>query len=154
MKTVPKTNCILHTTDSPEHLAYYLWSLSVLQVYPGSVADESDNIINTYQWVPVDANHTIVYRSWFFKNSKPTAKQMKLIETDRTTFFAEVINIIEAVQRGMKNRGYRPGPLVVGKQGMGTINSENGIYALHQLLRNALKEETSMRDQKMDISCG
>ena len=92
MMTIPKGNFILHTACShPEgkqgykldhsidhqtrYVAYYMWPLSGLQVYPGS-------LVNTYHWLPVDANHTRVYRTWFFKNGEPSKEQMELIKTD------------------------------------------------------------------------
>ncbi|RUW32562.1 aromatic ring-hydroxylating dioxygenase subunit alpha, partial [Mesorhizobium sp. M2A.F.Ca.ET.015.02.1.1] len=48
----------------------------------------------------------------------------------------EDIHIVEAVQRGLHNRGYRPGPLVIDpKCG---VNSEHSVRMLQQWMREAV----------------
>jgi len=148
MFTHPKENYVLHSACShPEgkqsyalnhsieretrYAAYYVWPLSGLQIYPGS-------LVNTYHWVPIDANQLIVYRTWYFKNSEPTEEQMKLIQTDLQTTYTEDVQLLESVQRGMQNRGYKPGPIVIKKDGVGTMNSENGVFAIQRMVLDAL----------------
>ena len=55
---------------------------------------------------------------------------------DRETTVEEDIHLVESVQRGLKSRGYKPGPLVLDpKCG---VNSEHSIKALQQWMREAV----------------
>ena len=51
------------------------------------------------------------------------------------TTVAEDIGLVESVQRGLKSRGYRPGPLVVDPEG--GVNSEHSVMVLQQWMREA-----------------
>ena len=55
---------------------------------------------------------------------------------DRETTVEEDIHLVESIQRGMKSRGYRPGPLVLDPKG--GVNSEHSIRALQQWMREAV----------------
>ncbi len=44
--------------------------------------------------------------------------------------------LVESVQRGLRSRGYRPGPLVVDPRG--GVNSEHSIKVLQQWMREAI----------------
>ena len=47
----------------------------------------------------------------------------------------EDIHLVQSVQRGLKSRGYRPGPLVVDpKSG---VDSEHSVKALQSWMRDA-----------------
>ncbi len=105
-----------------------------MQIYPGGV-------VNTYHWFPLDVNNTVVHRSWFFEGSEPTPEQWEIIELDRTTTFAEDLSIIDSVQRGMRSRGYSPGPLVLDPSGVATTLSENTAFELKKLVLEALGED-------------
>jgi hypothetical protein len=55
---------------------------------------------------------------------------------DRATTVEEDIHLVESVQRGLKSRGYVPGPLVVDpKCG---VNSEHSIMHLQRWMREAI----------------
>ena len=52
------------------------------------------------------------------------------------TTVAEDIRLVESVQRGLKSRGYKTGPLVLNPE-FG-VNSEHSIKAIHDWVREAL----------------
>lgn len=147
-RIAPGTNCLLHTAvsqprgkqayeidlsdpNATKYASFYLWPTFSVQIYPGGV-------VNTYHWFPQDVNNTVVYRSWFFESSEPTEDQWELIELDRVTTFAEDLTIIDSVQRGMKSRGYSPGPLVLDPSGVATTSSENTAFELKKLVMDAV----------------
>jgi phenylpropionate dioxygenase-like ring-hydroxylating dioxygenase large terminal subunit len=57
----------------------------------------------------------------------------ELAVQDRATTVEEDIHLVESQQRGFKNRGYRPGPLVIDPAG--GVNSEHSIKVLQQWMR-------------------
>ncbi len=147
-RITPATNCLLHTAtsqprgkqayeldpDDPnatKYASFFLWPTFSVQIYPGGV-------VNTYHWFPIDVENTVVHRSWFFDSAEPTPEQAAIIELDRTTTFAEDLTIIDSVQRGMRNRGYTPGPLILDPSGVATTRSENTAHELKKLLLDAL----------------
>lgn len=149
-KIAPGTNCLLHTAvsqprgkqayeidlvnpNASKYASFYLWPTFSCQIYPGGV-------VNTYHWYPHDVGNTTVYRSWFFDDPKATEDQWEIIELDRTTTFAEDLTIIDSVQRGMKSRGYKPGPLVLDPSGVATTLSENTAFELKRLVLKSLNE--------------
>ena len=106
--------------------SWYLWPMFSFQVYPG-------NVLNTYHWRAVDAGHVVVWRGWYSSGGRDDAAVRKLAKQDRETTVAEDIRLVESVQRGLKSRGYRPGPLVV-DPGCGAM-SEHSIATLQRWLR-------------------
>ena len=99
------------------------------QVYPG-------NVLNTYHWRAVDADHVMLYRGWYSVDGAedPVARQLAI--QDRETTVEEDIHLVESVQRGLKSRGYVPGPLVMDpKCG---VSSEHSIYHLQKWMREAI----------------
>lgn len=117
--------------NATQYGGFYLWPTFSLQVFPG-------NVVNSYHWFPLDVEHTIVYRTWYFDSQEPTPEQWDLIALDRTTTFAEDLALVNAVQRGLKSRGYQPGPLVLDPSGVATITSENTTFELKKLVLKAL----------------
>ena len=82
--------------------------------------------------------HVIVWRGWYARDGEdgdiPTHFGWPL--QDRETTVEEDIHLVESVQRGIKSRGYRPGPLVVDpKYG---VNSEHSVQVLQQWMRAAV----------------
>ena len=75
----------------------------------------------------------------FFDSAEATPEQWEIIELDRTTTFAEDLSIINSVQRGLKSRGYQPGPLILDPSGVATTLSENTAFELKKLVLEALK---------------
>ena len=59
----------------------------------------------------------------------------QLAVQDRETTAEEDIHLVESVQRGLKSRGYRPGPLVM-DPACG-VNSEHSIAVLQSWMRDA-----------------
>ena len=59
----------------------------------------------------------------------------QLAVQDRETTVEEDIHLVESVQRGLKSRGYRPGPLVM-DPACG-VNSEHSIAMLQSWMRDA-----------------
>lgn len=124
----------LSDPNATKYASFFLWPTFSIQIYPGGV-------VNTYHWFPVDVENTVVHRSWFFGSPEPTPEQWEIIELDRTTTFAEDLTIIDSVQRGMKSRGYRPGPLVLDPSGVATTLSENTAFELKKLVLAALASQ-------------
>ena len=60
----------------------------------------------------------------------------KLAVQDRETTVEEDIHLVESVQRGLKSRGYRPGPLVLDPNC--GVASEHSVQALQQWMREAV----------------
>ena len=55
---------------------------------------------------------------------------------DRETTVAEDIRLVESVYRGLKSKGYVPGPLVLDPEG--GVMSEHSIAKLQQWMRDAV----------------
>jgi len=117
-----------YDTQGSDYNSFYFWPGASIQIYPGGM-------INTYHWRPQEANLSRVYRSWFSKDGTISSDLQKVIDLDKTTTFAEDIDLLNNVQRGLHNMGYKPGPLVCHEeQG---IDSEHSVVALHQWLKQA-----------------
>jgi hypothetical protein len=97
-----------------------------VQCYPGG-------ILNTFRWVPLAVDRTLLIRQWWFRQPTPSAEEREVIDLDWDTTVSEDLKLLASVQRGMRSRGYRPGPLVLNPSGVADINSENPVLHLHQL---------------------
>lgn len=146
----PQGYCLRHTTEcqnldrmsypidlqaNPHAGAYsswFLWPGFSFQVYPG-------NLLNTYHWRPVDAENVTVWRGWYAAEGQDTETPRRLAVQDRETTVEEDIRLVESVQRGLKSRGYRPGPLVVDPRC--GVNSEHSVGILQQWMREAVSDE-------------
>lgn len=143
---MPHGKCLRHTTEcqnlenmtydinsgfahSREYSSWFLWPMFSFQVYPG-------NVLNTYHWRAVAVDKVVVWRGWYGWEGCDKAQILALAEQDRTSTLAEDIGLVEAVQRGLGSRGYRPGPLVVDPDC--GVNSEHSIKALHEWMRAAV----------------
>lgn len=143
----PQGYCLRHTTEcqnldqmsypidltanprAGDYSSWYLWPLFSFQVYPG-------NVLNTYHWRAVDVDHVVVWRGWYSIDGEDSDNVRRLAIQDRATTVEEDIHLVESVQRGLKSRGYRPGPLVVDpKCG---VNSEHSVKALQSWMRDAV----------------
>ena len=109
------------------------------QVYPG-------NILNTYHWRAVDVDHVVVWRGWYAVDGMSSKVLADLAQQDRQTTVAEDIDLVESVQRGLRSRGYRPGPLVVDPAG--GVNSEHSVQMLQQWMRDAVDKDSNINRQK------
>ena len=112
-----------------EYSSWFLWPMFSFQVYPG-------NKLNTYLFRPVDHQTTLVHRGWYTINGEETETATRLAEQDYNTTVLEDVRLVNAVQRGMGSRGYRPGPLVLDPKG--GLLSEHSIQALQAWTLEAL----------------
>ena len=146
----PQGYCLRHTTESAnldrmsypidlvsnehagEYSSWFLWPMFSFQVYPG-------NILNTYHWRAVDADHVIIWRGWYTINGTDSEVVRRLASQDRATTVEEDIHLVESVQRGLNSRGYKPGPLVL-DPACG-LRSEHSVRTLQQWMRDAIKPE-------------
>jgi len=143
----PQGYCLRHTTEcqnldqmtypidlsSNEHAGHYsswfLWPMFSFQVYPG-------NVLNTYHWRPVDHENVTVWRGWYSVDGVDSEVVRRLAVQDRASTVEEDIHLVQSVQRGLRSRGYRPGPLVVDpKSG---VSSEHSIKTLQHWMRTSL----------------
>lgn len=111
--------------------SWFTWPVSSIQCYPGRV-------LNTFRWVPIAVDQTLLIREWWFESGEPTVDQQRIIDLDWTTTVAEDFDLMASVQRGMASRGYVPGPLIVDPSGTADVHHENAVPHLHALLRAAL----------------
>lgn len=143
----PQGHCLRHTTDCnaldqmsydigsgfanhDRYSSWFLWPMFSFQVYPG-------NLLNTYHWRAVDVDHVVVWRGWYSVDGAENATVRQMALQDRETTVAEDIHLVESVQRGLKSRGYVPGPLVVDPGG--GVNSEHSILHLQRWMREAVE---------------
>jgi len=142
----PQGKCLRHTTQCQnledmtydiqsgfahynEYSSWFLWPMFSFQVYPG-------NVLNTYHWRAVDTEHVVVWRGWYSVQGQDDEKVRRLAVQDRATTVEEDIHLVESVQRGLRSRGYRPGPLVVDPKG--GVNSEHPVMHLQRWMREAI----------------
>ena len=143
----PQGYCLRHTTESQQldamsypidlnandyagvYSSWFLWPMFSFQVYPG-------NVLNTYHWRAIDADHVVVWRGWYSIDGAPSQVMKDLAKQDRETTVEEDIGLVESVQKGLKSRGYVPGPLVV-DPACG-VNSEHSILALQKWMREGV----------------
>lgn len=118
-----------YDTSGSDYGSFFLWPAFSLQLYPAG-------LVNTYHWQPLSVDDTRVYRGWYSRDGAVDDSLQKVIDLDRDTTFAEDLALVVKVQRGLKSRGYRPGPLVVNpNEG---IDSEHSIAKLHEWMREAV----------------
>lgn len=126
--TYPIDTSVLH---GAEYSSWFLWPMVSFQVYPG-------NILNTYHWRALDADHVVVWRGWYSVDGADDDVVRRLAMQDRATTVEEDIHLVESVQRGLKSRGYVPGPLVLDpKCG---VSSEHSVMHLQRWMREAVDE--------------
>lgn len=113
-----------------KYSSWFLWPMFSFQVYPG-------NRLNTYHWRDTGHDTVEVVRGWYSIDGAEDSVTRQLAVQDRETTVAEDIELVESVQRGLRSKGYKPGPLVVDPAG--GVNSENSIAALHRWMRESLE---------------
>ena len=99
--------------------------------------------LSAFTWLPVDAETTIFAEDWFFPSKELTEEQKALIQFRADHTQPEDDLVCEEVQRGLKSRGYRPGPLMTDRA-CGSM-SEHSVQHLQQLARSALDGWTAGR---------
>ena len=113
--------------------AFFVWPVSAIQCYPGEV-------VNTFRWVPLAVDRTLLIREWWFDTADLTEAQSRLVSDDWENTVAEDFGIVESVQRGVASRGYRPGPLIEDPSGVCGVHSENSVRHLQELLLASLDD--------------
>ncbi len=112
-----------------DYQSWFLWPMVSFQCYPG-------NVLNTYHWRAHDVDHCTVWRGWYTEGGVESEVVRALAVQDRETTVEEDIHLVESVYRGLKSKGYKPGPLVLDpKCG---VNSEHSIERLQQWMREAV----------------
>ena len=106
------------------------------QVYPG-------NVLNTYQWRAIDADHVVVWRGWHTRGGVEDEAVRRLAVQDRATTVEEDIGLAETVQKGLKSRSYRPSPLVLDPDCR--VNSEHSIMHLQRWMREGVENAAPIR---------
>lgn len=120
---------ITSNAHAAEYRSWFLWPMFSFQVYPG-------NVLNTYHWRADDVDSCTVWRGWHSIGGAEDAVLRDLAVQDRETTVEEDIHLVESVYRGLKSRGYRPGPLVLDpKCG---VMSEHSIATLQGWMREAV----------------
>ena len=144
----PQGYCLRHTTESgaleqmsydinsgyennDKYSSWFLWPMFSFQVYPG-------NLLNTYHWRAIDADHVVVWRGWYSIGGYDDETVRRMAQQDRATTVEEDIHLVESVQRGLKSRGYVPGPLVVDPNC--GVNSEHSVMHLQRWMREAIDD--------------
>ena len=122
----------LSVPHAGEYRSFFLWPMFSFQVYPG-------NVLNTYHWRAIDVDHCTVWRGWYTENGWDSEVIRRLAIQDRATTVEEDIRLVESVQKGLKSRGYRPGPLVLDPDC--GLNSEHSIQRLQQWMREAVGDQ-------------
>ena len=117
-----------------EYRSWFLWPAFSFQVYPGGV-------LNTYLWRPEGAEKVTVHRGWYTAEGVREDVIEQLAQQDLDTTVAEDVRLVNSVQRGLKSKGYTPGPLVLDPDC--GVNSEHSIQALNEWLLQALTEPPS-----------
>ncbi len=118
-----------YDVSGADYGSFFLWPATALQFYPGGV-------VNSFAWRPLAIDDVRVFRGFYSNDGEVDDRLQKVIDNDRATTFQEDLEIVRHVQRGLRSRGYRPGPLVVDPDG--GIESELPIQKLHEWLRAAV----------------
>ncbi|MDU8927216.1 aromatic ring-hydroxylating dioxygenase subunit alpha [Alisedimentitalea sp. MJ-SS2] len=113
-----------------DYKSWFLWPMFSFQCYPG-------NVLNTYHWRVDDVEKCTVWRGWYTEGGEESEVIRGLAVQDRETTVEEDIRLVESVQRGLKSKGYVPGPLVL-DPGCGVM-SEHSIAKLQQWMREAVE---------------
>ena len=113
-----------------EYRSWFLWPAFSFQVYPGGV-------LNTYLWRPGGTEKVTVHRGWYTAGGVREDIVERLARQDLETTVAEDVRLVNSVQRGLRSKGYTPGPLVL-DPGFG-VNSEHSIRTLNEWLLQALE---------------
>lgn len=122
-------NVDVSASHAADYITFFLWPMFAFQVYPG-------NLLNTYHWRSHDVNHCSVWRGWFSIDGKHDELIWNLAVQDRETTVTEDISLVESVAKGLKSRGYKPGPLVIDPSC--GVNSEHSIMYLHRWFKEGI----------------
>ena len=125
----PQSEGAWYDTSGADYGSFFLWPASSIQFYPGGV-------VNSFSWRPLKVDDVRVFRTFYSNDGEIDDTLQTVIDNDRETTFQEDLDIVTQVQRGLQSRGYKPGPLVLNREG--GINNEMPIYHLHEWLKQAV----------------
>ncbi|HEY6627807.1 MAG TPA: aromatic ring-hydroxylating dioxygenase subunit alpha [Acidimicrobiia bacterium] len=105
--------------------ARHIWYITVA---PNLLLSLHPDYVMTHRLTPIDVDRTFIECSWLFP---PEAFDLPNFDPSYATDFWDITNredwsACEGVQRGMRNRGYRPGPL---SRWEGTVYQFLGVMA-------------------------
>ena len=120
-----------YDTSRSDYASFFLYPGFSFQLYPSG-------LLNTYYWRPLSVSTTRVHRGWFSHDGSVNAELEAIIERDRTTTFAEDLELVKSVQRGLESRSFEQAQLVVSTQG--GVKSEHSLACLHRWLREDVAE--------------
>ncbi len=105
--------------------ARHIWYITVA---PNLLLSLHPDYVMTHRLTPIDVDRTFIECSWLFP---PEAFELPDFDSAYATDFWDITNredwsACEGVQRGMRNRGYRPGPL---SRWEGTVYQFLGVMA-------------------------
>jgi phenylpropionate dioxygenase-like ring-hydroxylating dioxygenase large terminal subunit len=121
-----------YDVSGSDYGSYFLWPSTAIQIYPGG-------LVNTYHWRPLAVDDVRVHRGWYSHSGEVDNTLQKVIDLDRDTTFSEDLILVRNVQRGLRSRGYKPGPLILDPKG--GIDNELSIAMLHDWLRQAVDDK-------------
>lgn len=90
----------------------------------------------------MDADHVVVWRGWYSIGGEDNETVRRMALQDRATTVEEDIHLVESVQRGLKSRGYVPGPLVIDPEC--GVSSEHSVMHLQKWMREAVDGSGAM----------
>ncbi len=117
------------TPNAADFASWYLWPNFALEVYPGGYLD-------TYHWMPLEAGATLQTIDWFGAPAAPAEQVEEIGDLHLANTVAEDRALVEAVQRGLGNRGYGCGALMIDRDQ--TQNSEHAVRHFQMLVLGAL----------------
>jgi len=118
-----------YDVSGSDYGSFFLWPVSSIQIYPGGV-------VNSFSWRPLAVDDVRVYRTFYSESGRVDGVLQTVIDNDRETTFQEDLDIVRQVQRGLKSRGYKPGPLIIDP--WGGIDNELPVHKIHQWLKEAV----------------
>ncbi|MEM7224902.1 MAG: SRPBCC family protein [Pseudomonadota bacterium] len=117
------------TPRGGDFASWYLWPNFALEVYPGGYLD-------IYHWAPLDTGTTRQTIAWYGAPDVPAAQLEEIGALHLANTVAEDWRLVEAVQRGLANRGYGDGALMIDRAR--SEKSEHAVAHFQGLVRDAL----------------
>ncbi len=119
-------------SENPEQASWTLLPNLGIQIVAGGY-------IMTSLWHPIDANHCEFIEDWFLPTAEPTEQQQELFRFRAEHTQPEDVAVCEGLQRGLQNRGFDQGRLMVDAEH--TELSEHGshhiqLWVARQLMQN------------------
>jgi len=109
--------------------SWFIWPNTVLEYYPGGK-------LTVFHNRPLGPDRTLQSIEWYLPQSTPTPLEQEIIDfVDEVR--VEDIPIVESVQRGLHNRGYRGGRFITDERRSGM--SEHAVHDFQRKVLTALE---------------